>query len=218
VAGGLRVKRRYVSGAGVAEDVAAGDWLGSGAFVGPAAEEIGSGEYRAKETVETATPYTLLLVVKEALIRPLLDALKVQESKTRLELLRRTPPLMGIGDDMVEELASLLATQHVEVGEHIVRQGDPATCMYIVRRGHVRASQLVDDAIVDLGAVGPMTVVAGPELTSSVPKISAIKNQYVDEVSGASTGAAGGELDGTSTAPPSPPPLADSAAPQRATK
>jgi NTE family protein len=50
--------------------------------------------------------------------------------------LRRVPLLDGLPDEQLEALARQLTERRVLAGEWILRQGDAATSMFIIRRGH----------------------------------------------------------------------------------
>ena len=69
----------------------------------------------------------------------------------KVELLQSTPAFGALNDDAVTFLLGLTATRHVAAGEFVVREGDEASCLYIVETGEMSVLKGWDGEEVLLG-------------------------------------------------------------------
>jgi predicted acylesterase/phospholipase RssA/CRP-like cAMP-binding protein len=99
------------------------------------------------------------------------------EIATEHELLAHIPLLTGAGDETLAEIAHRLRAVSVRAGEVVIRQGDPADRLYLVRSGRLRVLVDQDDGlrvVRELGAgaaIGELSLLTGAPRSATVQAV-----------------------------------------------
>lgn len=97
------------------------------------------------------------------------------EVATEHALLAHVPLLAGADDETIAELSRRLRPVEVRAGEVVVRQGDPADCLYLVRSGRLRV--LVDqaDGLRTVRVLGPGAAIGELALLTGTPRSATVQ-------------------------------------------
>src|SRR5262245_52989997 len=153
-------------------DLPAGETLrlGPGEFFG----EIGAlNGWPQSVTARTHVETTLIQIRVPALQKMRkLPALKqrlddIYRKRSLSAHLRRTKLLEKCDDPFIQALAQRVALDSFKPGEEIVRQGDPADALYLVRSGFVKLSQRVESGDVTVTYLGKGSTLGETELLLS---------------------------------------------------
>ena len=95
----------------------------------------------------------------------------------RAELLRATPLFAELSDEQLERLASHTEAMHLEPGDFLIREGDPAEDLYVITAGEVDITKRSGNAEVYLNRVGPGSIqgeIAGLERGQRMASVRAV--------------------------------------------
>ena len=142
--------------------------LGPGGFFG----EIGAlNGWPQSVTARATTPLTVLQIRVPALrkLKRKSKALKrsiddIYRKRVLHRHLQTTPLLRGCGEQVIAELASRVELVSCEPDEVVLREGEPADALILVRSGFVKLSQRVGDGELVLSYLSKGTTYGGPEL------------------------------------------------------
>ncbi len=93
------------------------------------------------------------------------------------ELLRATPLFAELSDEDLERLASHTEPMHLEPGDYLIREGDPAEDLYVITAGEVDITKRSGNADVYLNRVGAGSIqgeIAGLERGTRMASVRAV--------------------------------------------
>jgi signal transduction histidine kinase len=98
-------------------------------------------------------------------------------ASARAEQLRATPLFAELSDELLERLAGHTEPMHLEPGDYLIREGDPAEDLYVVTAGELDITKRSGNADVYLNRVGPGSIqgeIAGLERGQRMASVRAV--------------------------------------------
>ena len=95
----------------------------------------------------------------------------------KAEQLRATPLFAELSDELLERLAGHTEPMHLEPGDYLIREGDPAEDLYVVTSGQLEITKRSGNADVYLNRVGPGSIqgeIAGLERGQRMASVRAV--------------------------------------------
>jgi diguanylate cyclase (GGDEF)-like protein len=106
--------------------------------------------------------------------RPEVEVTPVVELNQSVALLKQVPIFQQVGNEALEELASIGTVEYRDAGSYLFREGDRTGCMYLIIRGRVAISRAVPEApplqvgiLSDGNFLGEMALIDGEPRTAS---------------------------------------------------